>query len=257
MRSALERHAALIVLGAGAVLVAVCVLFSDGSSNGRLVWIGLVAWGLAAVAGCLAWLGFPRPALSREAWTALGLLAGFVVWCGLSVLWSMEPDRSWDYLNRGLVYLALAVIGLALGALPGAVRLWAYVLAVIVALALGWTLLGKAVPAVGGSGRIARLSSPVGYWNALALLLVIGLPLALWLAARREHPHWLRAGGGVVVYRVVVGVVLAELPRGGVGGGGGFAGRAWGGGPGGSRGVGSGGSGGRGGTGGSGWGGGG
>src|SRR5213592_2241122 len=215
MRSALERHSALIVLGAGGALVAVCVLFSDGSSNGRLIWIGLVAWGVSALAGCLAWLGFPRPALSREAWAALGLLAGFVVWCGLSVLWSMEPDRSWDYLNRGLVYLALAVIGLALGALPGAVRLWAYVLAGIVALALGWTLLGKAVPAVGGSGRIARLSAPVGYWNALALLLVVGLPLALWLAARREHPHWLRASGTVFVYGLVVGLLLT-YSRGGV-----------------------------------------
>jgi O-Antigen ligase len=215
MRSALERHAALIVLGVGGVLVAVCVLFSDGSSNGRLVWIGLVAWALAALAGCLAWLGYPRPALAREAWIALGLLAAFVVWCGLSVLWSMEPDRSWDYLNRGLVYLALAVVGLALGALPGAVRLWAYVLAAIVALALGWTLLGKAVPAFGGSGRIARLSAPVGYWNALALLLVLGLPLALWLAARREHSHWLRAGGAVFLYGLVVGLLLT-YSRGGV-----------------------------------------
>src|SRR5256885_2320108 len=215
MRSALERHAALIVLGAGAVLVAVCVLFSDGSSNGRLIWIGLVAWALAALAGCLAWLGFPRPALSREAWVALGLLAAFVVWCGLSVVWSMEPDRSWDYLNRGLVYLALAVVGVALGALPGAVRLWTYVLAGIVALALGWTLLGKAVPAIGGSGRIARLSAPVGYWNALALLLVIGLPLALWLAARREHPHWLRAAGTVFVYGLVVALLLTYSRGGG------------------------------------------
>src|SRR5438093_8699418 len=156
MRSALERHMALIVLGAGGVLVAVCVLFSDGSSNGRLIWIGLVAWALAALCGCLAWLGFPRPALSREAWVALGLLAAFVVWCGLSVLWSMEPDRSWDYLNRGLVYLALAVIGLALGAVPGALRVWAYVLAGIVAVARGWARLGRGGAGLGGWGGGAR-----------------------------------------------------------------------------------------------------
>ena len=148
MRSAFERHWGLIVLGAGGVFVAVCVLFSDGSSNGRLVWIGLVAWGLAAAAACAALLGLRRPALSREACIALGLLAAFVCWSGLSVLWSMEPDRSWEYLNRGLVYLALAVIGLALGAVPGAVRLWAYVLSVVVVLALGWALLGKAVPLI-------------------------------------------------------------------------------------------------------------
>ena len=51
---------ALIVLGAGGVLVAVCVLFSDGSSNGRLIWIGLVAWAL----GC-ALLRATLPAASR------------------------------------------------------------------------------------------------------------------------------------------------------------------------------------------------
>jgi hypothetical protein len=215
MRSALERHGALIVLGAGGGLVAICVLFSDGSSNGRLVWIGLVAWALAAAVGCAAWLGFQRPALSREAWIALGLFAAFVCWMGLSVLWSMEPDRSWEYLNRGLVYLALAVIGLALGAVPGAVRLWAYVLSVIVALALGWALLEKAVPALDGSGRIARLGAPIGYWNALGLLLVVGLPLGLWLAARREHPHWLRACGTVLLYGLVVGLLLT-YSRGGV-----------------------------------------
>ncbi len=215
MRSALERQAALLVLGAGGVLVAVCVLFADGSSNGRLVWIGLAALVGAAAIGCVAWLGFPRPAPAREGWVALGLLAAFVAWCGLSVLWSIEPDRSWDYLNRGLVYLALAVIGLAVGAVRGAVRLWAFVLAAVVALALGWALLGKAVPALDGSGRFARLSAPVGYWNSLALLFVVGLPLALWIAARREHPHWLRASGTVFLYGLIVGLLLT-YSRGGV-----------------------------------------
>src|SRR5207248_36815 len=76
-------------------------------------------------------------------------------------------------------------------------------------------LLGKAVPAIGGSGRIARLNAPVGYWNALALLLVFGLPLALWLGARREHSHWLRAAGVVYTYALVVGILLT-YSRGGV-----------------------------------------
>ena len=147
---------------------------------------------------------------------ALALLVAFVCWCGLSVLWSIEADRSWDYLNRGLVYVAFAVIGLALGAyVPRAERGWAFALSVIVALTLGWALLGKAVPALGSSGRIARLSSPIGYWNALALLFDFGLPLALWLASRRAHPHWLRAAGTVFLYGLVVGVLMT-YSRGGV-----------------------------------------
>src|SRR6266540_3492082 len=196
-----ERRAAPLLLGAGGCLAAASALFSNGSSDGRLVWLGLAALALAAVlaAGVLA--GLARPAPSREALVALGLLAAFVCWSGISVLWSIEPDRSWDYLNRGLVYLAFAAVGLALGAyVPRAPRVWAFVLSGVLALALGWALLGKAFPALGSeSGRIARLSSPVGYWNALALLFDMALPLALWLAARRDHPHWLRAAVAVGV----------------------------------------------------------
>src|SRR4051794_10496052 len=208
MWSALERRAALFPLAAAGALVGVSALFSEGSSNGRLTWIGLaalaVAAGVATVALVSAW-----PALAREAVVALALLVAFVCWCGLSVLWSIEPDRSWDYVNRGLVYVAIAMVGLAVGAyVPRAARAWAFVLSGVVALALGWALLGKAVPALGGSGRIARLSSPIGYWNALAMLLDFGLPLALWLVSRREHPHWLRATATVFLYGLIVGVLL-------------------------------------------------
>jgi hypothetical protein len=209
MSTALERRVALLALGAGGGLAAASALFSAGSSNGRLVWLGLAALVLAAAAGTAPLLGLTQPVLARETLIALGLLAGFACWCGISILWSIEPDRSWDYLNRGLVYLAFAVVGLAVGVyVPRAIRLWAFVLTAVVSLALGWALLGKAVPWVGGSGRIARLDSPVGYWNGLALLFDFGLPLALWLAARRDHPHWLRAAGTVLLYALTVALLL-------------------------------------------------
>ena len=86
--------------------------------------------------GAVAFLGLPRPVLSRETVVAVSLLAAFVAWNGVSVLWSIEPDRSWDYFNRGLVYLALAVVGIAVGSfVPRAARAWAYVLALALALA--------------------------------------------------------------------------------------------------------------------------
>jgi hypothetical protein len=212
MLRALDRWAACLLLGAGGVLAAVSALFSAGSSGGRLTWIGLAALALAALVVAGALLGLPRPALSSEALVALGFLVAFVAWNGISVVWSIEADRSWAYLNRGLVYVAFAVIGLWLG--PW-MREWAYVLAGALALPLGWALLGKAIPALGSSGRIARLNSPIGYWNALGLLFAMALPLAVWLAARREHPHWLRAAGVVYIYALVVGLLLT-YSRGGV-----------------------------------------
>src|SRR6476620_126450 len=212
MLRALDRWAARLLLGAGGTLAAVSVLFSYGSSGGRLVWIGAAALAVATavVVGALA--GLPRPAFSREAVVALGFFAAFVAWNGISVLWSFEGDRSWAYFNRGLVYLAFAVVGLWLG--PW-VRQWAYVLARVLALPLGWALLGNAIPALGSSGRVARLSSPIGYWNALGLLFAMALPLAVWLAARREHRHWLRSAGVVYIYALVVGLLLT-YSRGGV-----------------------------------------
>jgi hypothetical protein len=212
----LERRAARLLLGAGGTLTAAAVLFSDGSSNGRLVWLGVAALALGALVGAAALAGFPRPVVGPEARLGLWFLVAFVAWSGITVLWSIEPDRTWDYLNRGLVYLAFAAVGLALGAyVPRALHVWAYVLSAVLALALGWALLGKAVPALGSSGRIARLGSPVGYWNALALLFDLALPLALWLSARREHPHWLRATGVVYLYALTVGLLLT-YSRGGV-----------------------------------------
>ena len=212
MAKALDRWAALLLLGAGGVLAAISTLFSAGSSGGRLTWIGVAVLCVSAAAVIAALVGLPRPELTREALVALGFLVAFVAWNGISVLWSIEADRSWAYLNRGLVYVAFAVLGLWLA--PWA-RQWAYVLAGVLALPLGWALLGKAVPALGSSGRIARLSSPIGYWNALGLLFAMALPLALWLAARREHRHWLRAAGVVYIYALVVGLLLT-YSRGGV-----------------------------------------
>src|SRR5919204_6143579 len=141
MRTALERRAALLVLGAGGGLTGASVLFSAGSSSSRLLWLGLAALVLSGAFGTAVALGW-WPVLEREAWIAFALLVSFVIWCGISILWSIEPDRSWDYLNRGLVYVAFAVVGLAVGSfVPRAARWWAWVLAVLVALALGWALL--------------------------------------------------------------------------------------------------------------------
>ncbi len=212
MVAALDRWAATLLLGAAGAIAGVSVLFSAGSSGGRLTWIGLAAICLAAAVGAGALFGLPRPELSREALAALGALLALVVWSGISVVWSIEADRSWAYLNRGLVYFALLAFGLWLG--PW-VREWAYVLAGVLALPVGWALLGKAIPALGSSGRIGRLSSPIGYWNALGLLCAMALPLALWLASRREHRHWLRSAGVVYVYALVVGLLMT-YSRGGV-----------------------------------------
>ena len=54
---------------------------------------------------------------------------------------------------------------------------------------------------------MARLRAPVGYWNALALLLAMGVPLALWLAGEARR-RWMRALAAVFLFGLVVGILL-------------------------------------------------
>src|SRR5919201_6090627 len=160
----------------------------------------------AALLGAVPW---PQP--DRAGLAFLVLTALFVLWNGASISWSLDPDRSWAYTNRGLVYLAFAGLGLFAGAvLPRAPRAVASALAVLLAGVLGWALLGKVVPSLfPDGGRLARLRSPVGYWNALALLADMAVALGLWLAVRREHRHAVRIGGVVLLYAAVVSILLA------------------------------------------------
>jgi hypothetical protein len=197
--------------GAGLFLVAWAFFFGGGSGDGRLLWLGGAALLLAASAAAAVLLdGVPWPRLGVAPVGFLVLLAGFVVWCGASISWSIDPDRSWSYTNRGLVYFAFACLGVVGGALvPLAPRRLAAALAILLTLVVGWALLGKAIPALFPDGaRIARLRNPVGYWNGLALLADTALPLGLWASVRREHPVAIRVGGVVLVYGAGVALVL-------------------------------------------------
>jgi len=73
--------------------------------------------------------------------------------------------------------------------------------AVLLGLVLGWALLAKCVPALYGDyGRIARLRAPLGYWNELALLADVTVPVALWLAAPRGRRAVVRAAGALLLF---------------------------------------------------------
>ena len=138
------------------------------------------------------------PALFLVALAVYGL---FVAWAGLSVLWSFGPDRTWVAFDVAALYLAvLAVVGLTpAGRLQLRVAGCGFL---VVSVAVGvYALLGKVLPdVVTHAHRYARLDSPIGYWNVLALVMVLGLVVALALAGdRAAHPAWrvLAAAAGV------------------------------------------------------------
>ncbi len=172
-----------------------------------------VAAGAIAVAGgvlVLALLGVvPSPRGGRY---VLGSLLALAAWSGLSVAWSIAPDRSWDELNRTLAYTGFALLGLGLAALYGtrACRVAGGLLVVGFGAAIVWSLAGKAIPSLfDDGGRAARLRDPIGYWNALALAADALLVLCLWLATSRSHARPLRLAAAALGFGAMLAVLLA------------------------------------------------
>jgi hypothetical protein len=219
MRAALERHGVeASLLGGSTILLAAAVFASGGSSNGAIFPIGAGAAFVAAATAAAACAGLlPWPQLGRAGGACVLLLVLLVVWQAVSVVWSIAPDRSWAYANRGVVYLAFLALGLFVAAaIRRAPSFLASVLSLFVAAALAWALAGKIAPGLTeDGGRIARLRVPVGYWNGLALLLGLGLPLGLWLASDRGRSHLLRAAAAAFIVALAVGLVLT-YSRGGI-----------------------------------------
>src|SRR5438105_4732520 len=206
------RGRAPLLLAGAAVLLFVVLFFGGGSGDERLFWIGVGVFGLVALC-CVAALAarLPRPSPTRLGLAFLVSLGGFVAFNGLTMWWSIAPDRSWNYFNRGLVYLAFAALGLFVAVLvPRAPQLVAGLLALLLAAVFLWALAGKVVPSLFPDGaRFARLRNPIGYWNALGLAGDLALPLFLWLAARR------REAAALGLYVAVV-TILLTYSRGGI-----------------------------------------
>lgn len=204
----------LVAVGA---LLAAAVFHGGGSRVDSLASVGVAALVVAGIALGLALRGvLPLPRLERTALTAIIGAAGLTAWAGISIAWSIAGDRSWDWLGRGLVYLAFLALGLLAGALFAGARRLASLLAVVVAAAIGWALLGVAIPSLFPDGdRIARLREPVGYWNALALLADGAIACGLWLASERRPGH--RVAGAMLVYGGALTILLAQSRAGVVG----------------------------------------
>lgn len=177
-------------------------------------------------AGAIAFLALAvlvaRPAQERfstQALVAVGALAAFACWTGLSRAWSVVPDVPLLDMQRAMLYLAL--FGLALLAADSGrnarVLVWS-VLGVIVVI-VGTGLLSRLQPdVVAGSTdpfttSFYRLDHPLHYWNAFGALASMGGVLALGLAADGRGNAILRATAAGAAVLLVVTMYLS-LSRG-------------------------------------------
>ncbi|HEY2542189.1 MAG TPA: O-antigen ligase family protein [Gaiellaceae bacterium] len=195
---------AVLAAAAGALAFA-ALFFANGTALSSLVYLGGAAILLTALAVSAVLAGvLPPPSLDRSGATFLAALFSLAVWVGLTTLWSESPEASWQYTNRTLVYAAFALLGvLAAALLRRPAESIASGAAVLLTLVLGWALLAKCVPSFYSDyGRLARLRAPLDYWNELALVAAVAVPVALWLASRRY------AAGVVLLYGAGLTVLL-------------------------------------------------
>lgn len=184
--------------------------------------VGLVAVALGAGAfGLLG--GAIRLRAPRLALAGVALLALFAAWSGVSLAWSIAPYRTWAELNRAVAYTLVAGLGLAVGAsVPRAVERFAAGWLGVALLVALYALGGKIAPGLhlGPVGLdqtavVARLRAPLEYWNALALLCVLAIPVAVRVATDDgRRPRW-RLAGLFAVYLLALTVGLT-YSRGGV-----------------------------------------
>ena len=192
-------------LGLGAAFAAVAF----GAKGGQLLG-SATAVEIALIVGCglvaaAAILWGRAGSLSGAMTLALfGVLAALTA---LSITWSIQPDTSWVEANRTLAYLAVFAAGV------GAARLapngWAVLIRGLllgITAIVAYALASRIWPAdIAPDELYSRLAQPYGYWNALGLTAACGVPLALWLGARRAG----HAAVNALAYPLLAGLLVA------------------------------------------------
>lgn len=148
----------------------------------------VVLCALALVAAVGPW----PPVAGRWGLAALAALAGLAGWAALSVSWApLRGEASHDVVRVSLYCvafaLALAAMGLrrARSIAPDALLAG---IAFVALYALAGRLLPEIVEVRNGPVAGERLNQPLTYWNALGLLTVSGVLLAIAVAADERRP---------------------------------------------------------------------
>jgi len=181
-----------VVLAAALLALVLYAAFSHGAVGSPAeARLQVVLAGIAAVAGgAWLWSGTLRFSAPRRAVAGIGLLSAFALWSAVTLLWSVAPDNTWLELNRVLTYVIVLVLAVVLGAsTKRAVGLISEGFVLVATAVTRYGLGQNLVPGlhIGGlfdlnqTGALPRLQEPLGYWNALALLLALGAPVAVMI----------------------------------------------------------------------------
>lgn len=165
--------------------------------------VGVVVWSIVAL-GTLSY-ALPRSRVDRWGWIGLGVLAAFAAWTAIGVSWSSSSGRSVTEVARVAAYVGIFALALLIGGrdrlriVIGAVGAGCAVIALVALLSrLHPTWFPEDTISQQVVGVEGRLRYPILYWNALAGLVAIGIPLLTW-AATNARSYVLRGLAAAVI----------------------------------------------------------
>ena len=199
-----------------AALVAYCAFNAGGyfpDTPGVVAAVLLVALALRVAI-------VPRPfaGWSRAATVAAGALALLGAWTVVSMAWSHAPARAVLEADRVLAYLLTLVVFAASPWRPDRLRRIARGLALACVVVCGAALASRLLPTLWPTApniQESRLSYPLTYWNALALLAAIGMTLCAHLVCDAGEPRAVRALGAAA-FPLLAATALFTFSRGGL-----------------------------------------
>jgi hypothetical protein len=169
-----------VLLIGGLALAGGGFALGDRHIAGLAVWLILAAM---LVLGAAA-----RATLGRPFYWASGLIGALALLSAFSSLWSGSVELSVIEADRVLVYLGFFVAAFLIAQTSQARQRFgegmAIALIAVAALALASRLLPDLISVAEGSGPAARLTYPLGYWNADGVLFGMAMGMALWLSRR-------------------------------------------------------------------------
>lgn len=141
----------------------------------------------------------------------VGLFAALAALTALSIIWSVQPDDSWQAANLTLAYLAAFAGAAALARLlPGRWRAIVGAVALTTVALSVYALATKVFPPA--SNTLGRLQNPLGYWNAIGAIAAMGIPPCMWAWSRREGGPIVR-GLAVPAFALLLAVVVLSYSR--------------------------------------------
>lgn len=180
--------------------------------------VGVALWWVLLTGVLVGALPIARP--SRAQLIALGSLVALAAWTGIGALWSQSSGRTVEELSRLSCYAAALALGIATVRAGTRTALMGGVACAIGSVAM-LALLSRLHPAwfpanetaAFLTGTQSRLNYPLNYWNALAAMTAIGVPLIAHfaLASRRVAVRMLSASA----LPAMAAVVYLTFSRGG------------------------------------------